>query len=129
VRAFVEPEQAARAWVAAVIAGDLRAHVPDLVFTETANALAGYVRAGRLGYDDCDEALGTVLSLPFDVVPGRLLARQALAFTVTRRVSAYDACYLALTIGLDAVLVTADRRLAAEAEKAALLPRDYPPTG
>jgi len=103
--------------------------VPDLVFTESANALASYVRAGRLAYKDSDEALETVSSLPLDVVPGRLLARHALALAVTRRVSAYDACYLALAIGYDAVLVTADRRLAAQAEKAALLPRDHPPGG
>ena len=119
----------ARAWIAAVEAGEVDAHVPDLVFVETANAFASYVRAGRLEYQDSDEALATVASLPLDVAPTRLLARQALALTVSRRISGYDACYLALAIGYDAVLVTADRRLAAQAERAALLPRDGPPSG
>jgi predicted nucleic acid-binding protein len=86
-----------------------------------------YVRAGQLSYDDSDEALGAAASLPLDVVPTRLLARQALAFATRRRLSAYDACYLALAIGYDAVLVTADRRLAAEAERSALLPDASPP--
>ena len=44
-----------------------------------------------------------------------------------RGISAYDAFYLALATGYDAVLVTADRRLAAEADRAALLPDDGPP--
>ncbi len=129
MRAFVEREQTARAWIAAVEAGEVDAHVPDVVFVETANALALYVRVGRLDYEDCDEALATVASLPLDVAPTRLLARHALALTVSRPVSAYDACYLALAIGYDAVLVTADRRLAEAAERAALLPRDGPPRG
>ena len=128
MRAFVDREETARAWVAAVVAGDVAAHVPDLLFAETANALALYVRAGRLRYGDSDEALGTALSLPLDVIPTRLLARQALALASTRGLSAYDACYLALAVGYDAVLVTADRRLAAEAESSALLPDASPPT-
>jgi predicted nucleic acid-binding protein len=129
VRAFVEQEQTARAWIAAVEAGEIRAHSPDLVFAETANALAVYVRVGRLEYEDSDEALATVASLPLNVVPARLLARPALAFTVSRRISGCDACYLALAVGYEAILVTADRRLAEAAERAALLPRDGPPHG
>jgi predicted nucleic acid-binding protein len=129
VRAFVEREGAARAWVAAVMAGEVVALVPGILFAETANALAVYVRTGRLGYDDRDEALGTVVSLALDVIPTRLLARQALAFATRRRMSAYDACYLALAVGYDAILVTADRQLAAAAERSALLPRDHPPPG
>lgn len=101
--------------------------MPDVVFAETANALALYVRAGRLEYLDSDEALATVSSLPLEIAPTRLLARHALALTVSRPVSAYDAFYLALAIGYDAILVTADRRLAEAAERAALLPRDGPP--
>jgi len=127
VRAFVEREETARAWVASLMAGEVAGLVPGVLFAETANALAVYVRAGQHRYEDSDEALGTVVSLPLDVIPTRLLARQALALATRRRMSVYDACYLALAIGYDAVLVTADRRLAAEAEKAALLPRDYPP--
>ena len=123
----MEPQETARAWVEAVSEGAVEAHVPDLVFAEAANALTVYVRGRRLKYADCDEALGTMVSIPFEVVPARLLARPALALAIRRRISAYDACYLALAIGYDAVLVTADRRLAEAAEQAALLPWDHPP--
>lgn len=127
MRAFVEQEGTARAWVAAANAGDVTALVPGVLFAETANALALYVRAGRLTYDDSDEALTAVVALPLDVIPTRLLARQALAVATRRGVSAYDACYLVLAHGYDAILVTADRRLAAEAERSALLPDASPP--
>ncbi len=56
-----------------------------------------------------------------------LLARQALGLGIVRGLSAYDASYLALALGTDAILVTADRRLAAEADKSALLPDEGPP--
>jgi predicted nucleic acid-binding protein len=127
VQAFVEREPAARAWIAALLAANVDAHVPGLVFVEAANALATYVRGGRIEYDDADESLEKIASLPLDVVPTRMLGRQALALATRRGMSAYDACYIALAIGYDAVLVTADRRLAAEAERSALLPDEGPP--
>jgi predicted nucleic acid-binding protein len=111
------------------MAGEVVALVPGILFAETANALAVYVRTGRLGYDDSDEALGTVVSLPLDVIPTRLLARQALALATRRLMSAYDACYLVLALAYDAILVTADRGLANEASRSALLPTDFPPGG
>jgi predicted nucleic acid-binding protein len=99
------------------------------VFAESASALLKYVRHGKIRTGDADDALAAIVSLPAEVVSSGLLARQALALAVTRRISAYDGCYLALAIGYDAVLVTADRRLAEAAERAALLPYDHPPLG
>jgi predicted nucleic acid-binding protein len=68
-----------------------------------------------------------MLGAPVQLVPTPAIARQALAFGVLRGISAYDAAYLALAIGTDAVLVTADKPLAEEAERSALLPDDAPP--
>jgi predicted nucleic acid-binding protein len=128
VRAVGEERgSAAYAWLAAVDAGLVRAHVPDLVYVETASALAKYMRAGSIAPEEADRRLAHIVTLPLNVVPLRLLARQALALGLLRRLSTYDACYLAVAIGYDAVLVTADRRLAQASEKAALLPRDCPP--
>jgi predicted nucleic acid-binding protein len=112
----------------AVDEGRVRAHVPDLVYVETASALSKYVRGRAITAEEADRRVAHVVTLELSVVPLRLLSRQALALGLLRKLSPYDACYLALAIGYDAVLVTADRRLAAEAEKAALLPNDHPPT-
>lgn len=127
MRAIVPGEDAALAWVDRVARGALRAVVPDLVFLEAANALAGYVRAGEMDAVEAASRLDDLLDLPVETHSSRTLATQAHALAVARRLTAYDAAYLALSIGYDAVLVTADRRLAAQAERAALLPDAGPP--
>ena len=99
------------------------------MYVEVASALSKYVLARAITAEEADRRLAHVVTLELNVVSLRLLTRQALALSFLRGISTYDACYLALAIGYDAVLVTADRRLAEEAETAALLPRDYPPTG
>ena len=127
MRAVVPIEDAALAWVEAVLEGDVRAIAPDLVFMELANVLARYVRAGEIDPDEAATRLDDVLDLPVETHSSRTLAGHAQALAITRTLSAYDAAYLALAIGYDAVLVTADARLSAEAERSALLPEQGPP--
>ena len=128
VRAIVRPEEpAAVEWARAVQQGSVHAVVPDLVYAEAANALSNYAWAGMLSAVEAEDALEYVLDLPLESRSLRLLARQALAISLTRGVSAYDGCYLALAIGHDAVLVTADRRLAEQAERSVRLPEQGPP--
>jgi predicted nucleic acid-binding protein len=129
VRALRPGDPSAVDWIRAVERRDVRAVVPDLIYVETAHALLGYVKRGEITTASADAGMERLLDLPLDPCPLRILGRQALGVALLRKLSAYDACYLALAIGYDAVLVTADRRLAAEAEKAALLPRDHPPAG
>ena len=95
--------------------GTVTAVAPSHVHAEVANALRGYVRGGWLDPSSADERLSAALDLPLTIVPTRILARQALALAVTRGVSAYDGFYLALALGFDATLMTADRGLAAAA--------------
>lgn len=121
-----EEDLAAAAWLAAVEEGRVRAHVPDLVYVEVASAFLGYLRAGAITTGQADERLAFILGAPLNAIPLGLLARHAFAVAWMRRLSPYDACYLALAIGYEAVLVTADRRLAAEAERPALLPGASP---
>ena len=127
IRALRPGDPSAVDWLQAVEKGAVRAAVPDLIYVETAHALLGYLRYGEIAAAAADAAMERVQDLPVEVYPLRLLGRQALAIGPLRGLSAYDACYLALAIGYDAVLVTADRRLAAEAERSALLPDEGPP--
>ena len=130
VRAVGEQrDDAAWSWLRAAADGRVRAHVPDLVYIEAASAFRMYVRAGAISDEEADERLTQIVAAPLEAVPLTLLCRQALAFARTRGLSVYDACYVALAVGYDAILVTADRRLAEAAERAALLPRDGPPSG
>jgi predicted nucleic acid-binding protein len=72
-------------------------------------------------------ALARILRSPFDVVSMRTLLAGALEIGLQRRLSVYDACYLVAVDAFDAVLVTADRRLARAATRSALLPKVGPP--
>jgi predicted nucleic acid-binding protein len=114
--------------VEGAVSGRVRATVPDLVYGEVANALLGYVRAGRIAADDARSALRLILELPLRVVSLRTLAADALALAEEIGLSAYEAAYVLLSEASGATLVTADRRLAAAVERVALLPKDGPPT-
>ena len=115
MRGIVAEEPEALRWLDAVARGTVTAVAPDHVYAEVANALRRYVRARGLDPSTADERLSLALDLPLTIVPTRLLARQALALAVTRGISSYDGLYLALALGFDATLVTADQRLAAAA--------------
>lgn len=99
----------------------MRAVVPDLLYAEIVNALRRYVRAGQLTPQEAASLLRYVIDLPLESTPCAELASEALELAVARGVSGYDAMYLALAEATDAVLVTADRRLAAAAKRAELL--------
>jgi predicted nucleic acid-binding protein len=62
-----------------------------------------------------------VRRLPFDVHPSRRIAPAALAVSLGRGITAYDACYAVVAELWDAVLVTADRRLAAAVRRSELV--------
>jgi predicted nucleic acid-binding protein len=120
VRGLVGSDEAA-ARTRQLAHGRIPAAAPDLIYAEVVNALVQYVRAGRLSEDAARSALDYVTALPFEPRRCEELAADALAIAVDRGVSGYDAMYLALAEATDAVLVTADRRLAAAAERAELL--------
>jgi predicted nucleic acid-binding protein len=89
--------------------------------------LLRYVRAGRLAAADADEAVRLILEVPVRVVSLRSLVVDALTLAREIGLSVYDATYVLLTEATGATLVTADRRLAAAVERAALIPNDRPP--
>jgi predicted nucleic acid-binding protein len=120
VRGLVGSDEAA-ARTRQLAHGRIPAAAPDLIYAEVVNALVQYVRTGRLSEDAARSALDYVTALPFEPRRCEDLAGDALAIAVDRGVSGYDAMYLALAEATDAVLVTADRRLAAAAEHAELL--------
>jgi predicted nucleic acid-binding protein len=92
-----------------------------LLFAETANALVLYVRAGHLTAVQAARGLTFVFGSGITFAPLRELALPAIEYSLRHRISAYDAFYLALAEQLDAVLVTADRRLAELATRAELV--------
>jgi len=117
VRAVLDRADDATTWLRSV--GDERAEViaPDLIYAEVANAFAQHVRQGRLAAGDAVELLANVVDLPLRVSASRGICEFAFAAAARTGLTAYDAHYLALAEAEDAVLVTADRALAAAASR------------
>lgn len=112
VRASIEQTDVARHWIGAIDSEETHGLVPDLFYAEVANALSNYVRAGYMRTELAVELVGTAVDLPLTSRSLRELAPAALALSLERGVTVYDAAYAALAEAADAVLITADRRLA-----------------
>ena len=119
------PSAAASEWLEAVMSGGWSAIAPDLVRLELANALAIQARAGA-GEGDVREWLGLALAVPLELTASSELVLDAFELSLGSALSVYDACYVVLADAHEAVLVTADRRLAAAYPKCALLPEAGP---
>lgn len=120
VRALVDRDPTAAQWLDRAFE-DVELSVPSLLFAEVGNALTGYVRSARLSPEGALQRLEFVLQVPHRVSEVRQLVPAAFGVALARGLSVYDACYAVLAEGEDAVLVTADRRLAAAVKRAELV--------
>lgn len=121
VRAVVPLEPSALDWVRRSIGQDVSVAVPALVFAEVGSALCSYARDQTITLDGALRRLAFVLRMPLEVREIEGLAEMAVALAISRGLSVYDACYAVLAEAEDAVLVTADRRLAGAVKRAELL--------
>jgi len=86
-------------------------HVPHLIDIEVAQVLRRFVMRGEVKAERAQQALEVMAEFPltrYDHEP--LLSR---IWELRENLTAYDAAYVALAEGLDATLVTRDRKLAA----------------
>ena len=121
IRAVIENSDTALGWVDSVEKKDTEGFAPELVWLEVASALARNVASCVIDASTAFEALGRILALPLSVHRLDTLAEPALARALDLGLSVYDASYLTLAEVADAVLVTADRRLARAAVRAELI--------
>jgi predicted nucleic acid-binding protein len=119
IRFHTGSEEAAAALHEAWASGS-RLLAPELILPEVANALLTYTRGHRLSLADADEALAE-LGRTVAVWPLDLLFPGAFAIAADRGLTAYDATYVELAEGLNARLLTADRKLAASTPNAELI--------
>jgi predicted nucleic acid-binding protein len=121
IRAVIGFQPEARRWLERAVADELAPTPPAQLYVEVAQVLVRLTRAGRIEVRRALEALAAVRRLPMRVRSAHRL-EEAMTLALERRVSVYDAAYVALAEALDAPLVTADRRLAEATPQAMLLP-------
>lgn len=121
VRALVDGASDAVEWIESLRDRTVRAIAPDLIYAETSHALVRHIRTGNLGLPDAVGLLTAVTAFPLEVRESRALCGIALPLAVAAGLTGYDAQYLALAEAEDAVLVTADKALAAAATRSVLL--------
>lgn len=121
VRGLWTNDAAAERWIERVHDGRVEALAPALVYAETANAFLLEHRVFGARLDDVGVAVERLLELPLAIVPLDALVADAVLTAASRELSVYDACYAVLAEANDAVLVTADRKLAAACAGSELL--------
>jgi predicted nucleic acid-binding protein len=83
---------------------------PDLLALEVLSVLRRHARRGDLTGAQADAAVDDLVDVPITLYPTAPLLRRV--WGLRANLSSYDAAYVALAEAIDAVLVTADRRLA-----------------
>lgn len=87
-----------------------RLAAPELVDLEVTSVLRQLLLAGRLPLRRAELAMSDLVALPLRRVPHRALV--ARCWELRDNLTVYDASYVALAEQLEAILVTADTRLA-----------------
>jgi len=86
--------------------------VPDLFYTEIANAIWKAVRVGRVARAFGDRALVLLTQREFPTVPSLKLLDTAFPIAMNHGRTVYDSLYVALAVQTKTQLITADERLA-----------------
>jgi predicted nucleic acid-binding protein len=121
LRAALDESEDARAWTTRMERREIVGLAPDLIWAELTNVFAFHVRTRAIEVGAAAEILEQLLALPLETEPMRTTAAGALATALRHGLSGYDAFYLVLADAAEAVLVTADRKLARAAERAELV--------
>lgn len=88
-----------------------RFYVPDFFYAECASAFANYVRLAKHSATSAKQDMAELRALSLHVTPTADLASEAMELAIAHRISGYDAFYVALTIHVNAPLITADEKL------------------
>jgi predicted nucleic acid-binding protein len=88
-----------------------RLYIPDLFYIECTNIVWKYIRAGLYDSAEAQANLADLKLLRFTSTPTVDLMMEAIAISVAHGISAYDACYVALSRQNNVPLLTQDQRL------------------
>ncbi len=86
-------------------------YVPDLLYIECANIVWKYVWRHGYATQAAHASLKALADLSLQTVPTQQLFREAFHLSTRHKISAYDACYLALAQRFRCPLITEDSKL------------------
>ena len=96
---------------AEVDAGRASLHAPTHVHYEVANLLRRAVRARRITRVQAEQAITDMLEAPISLTDAPDILQEALALSLERNLSFYDACYLAVAQLINGSLISDDRNM------------------
>lgn len=114
IKLFLQEEgsdQAARLFQELARDSSARFYVPDLFFVECANVLWKYARRFDYPVENARQDLVDLRALALRSVSTADLISPALELAFQHEITAYDACYLALSEQIQLPLITSDQRL------------------
>jgi hypothetical protein len=94
-----------------LLLSDADLHAPDLIYAELASVVWKRRRRGELAEEEAIQLLADMLTLPLLVTSSRELTDGPLRAALRTGRTVYDCLYLALSVKLKTVVITADRRL------------------
>jgi predicted nucleic acid-binding protein len=97
----------AKRWQRMLLEGQAELYAPSLHYWEFANVLRTYARRGEFDFATACEIYDLHLNAP--ILPAEPRRESVLQFALEYEATAYDAVYLALSIEMDAPLLTAER--------------------
>lgn len=86
-------------------------YIPDLFYVECTNIAWKYIRAGLYDVAEAQASLSDLKLLRLTATSTADLILEALTISVSYGISAYDACYVALSQRNNVPLLTQDQRL------------------
>lgn len=89
----------------------VRFYVPDFFYAECVSAFANYVRLAKYPITAVKQDIVDLRALELHVTPTADLVEGAIELATKHHISGYDAFYVALTLQVNAPLITADEKL------------------
>lgn len=93
-------------------AGQIDLLVPDVFWSEVANALWKSARRGKISAQTAREALEMMLAHDLPTIPARKVLRRATSIALQFDRAVYDSIYIAVAEARRTQMITADERLA-----------------
>lgn len=93
-----------------ILSSHNRLYAPDLFQVEMDSIITKKVRQRLIETDDAYRIYEEIRNIPIQIIPYSLIGKLAFDLSVALPITQYDACYLAVAIEYDEIVISADMR-------------------